>query len=83
MTLEIINTSFGDYCDPAGYCITCADEALAAKVVAVDEPSALAQVEIGGQISEVDISLVAAVAVGQILLVHGGVALERFAGGDS
>ncbi len=58
------------------HCITCSDEALPVRVLAVDETTALAEVEIAGAIIEVDISLMQGVTVGQWLLVHGGVALE-------
>lgn len=58
-------------------CLTCGDEALPVKVVQVDSDSALAVVEIDGQETEADISLVERVAVGDIILVHGGVALGR------
>jgi hydrogenase maturation factor len=55
---------------------------LPAKVLEVDETLALAQVEINGQRTEIDVSLVDGVEVGQTLLVHGGVALERVEGGQ-
>lgn len=69
----------GSSCDitSIGHCITCSDEALPAKVLEVDPVMALAVVEIEGQVTEVDISLVDEVAVGHLLLVHGGVALEH------
>jgi len=59
------------------HCITCGDSALPARVITVDSALALAQVEVNNQTTEVDISLVDAVRVGQILLVHGGVALGQ------
>jgi hydrogenase maturation factor len=68
--------------DDDSHCITCSDEALPAKVLEVDETLALAQVEINGQRTEIDVSLVDGVEVGQTLLVHGGVALERVEGGQ-
>jgi hydrogenase assembly chaperone HypC/HupF len=58
------------------HCITCSDQALPARVLSVDDATALAQVDIGGNTEEVDISLVDTVAPGDTLLVHGGVALE-------
>ena len=82
--MEVINTSLvGASCtlDDA-HCITCSDEALPAKVLELDESLALAQVEVNGQVTEIDISLVDEVEVGQTLLVHGGVALERVEGGQ-
>ena len=58
-------------------CITCSDEALPAMVMQVDQETGLALVAIGGHTEEVDISLVDAVAPGDSLLVHGGVAIAR------
>ncbi|MBA3947281.1 MAG: HypC/HybG/HupF family hydrogenase formation chaperone [Herpetosiphonaceae bacterium] len=62
--------------DSDGHCITCSDEALPARVLQVDEATGLAIVAIDGATTEVDISLVDAVQVGQLLLVHGGVAIS-------
>lgn len=59
------------------HCITCSDEALPARVLSINEATALAQVAVGGITEEVDISLVDAVAPGDLLLVHGGVALSN------
>jgi hydrogenase maturation factor len=58
-------------------CITCSDEALSARVMQVDQETGFALVAIGGHTEEVDISLVDAVAPGDSLLVHGGVAIAR------
>ncbi len=58
------------------HCITCGDEALPATVVSLDERLDVAVVEIDGQTTEVDISLVDGVAIGDTVLVHGGVALS-------
>jgi hydrogenase assembly chaperone HypC/HupF len=58
-------------------CITCSDEALPARVMQVDQETGLALVAIGGHTAEVDIRLVDAVAPGDSLLVHGGVAIAR------
>ena len=82
--MEIIHTSpIGATCTiDEAHCITCSDEALPAKVLELDELLLLAQVEIKDQITEIDVSLVDEVAVGQTLLVHGGVALERLEGGQ-
>ena len=63
------------------HCITCSDEALPVTVLQIDELLLLAQVEVRGQITEIDVSLIDEVKVGQTLLVHGGVALERMDGG--
>ena len=60
-------------------CITCGDEALVAIVVKVDDLTMMAVVAIGDEITEVDISLMDRVAVGDVLLVHGGVAIGEVA----
>lgn len=65
----------------APHCITCSDEALLARVLQIDEQMGLAQVEVENQVTEIDVSLIDRVEVGQTLLVHGGVALERLDGG--
>ena len=66
-------------CDPDvhGYCPTCSDEAKLARVLALGDAIGLAIVEIDGEQTEIDVSLVADVEVGQVLLMHGGVALEK------
>ncbi len=56
-------------------CITCGDVAVAARVVAPTERGAI--VEIEGVREEVACELVADVAVGDVLLCHAGVALDR------
>jgi hydrogenase maturation factor len=78
-TIESGIFSLGGSCDidGTGHCVTCSDEALPAKVLKIDLALALAVVEIAGQVTEVDISLVDEVVVGRSLLVHGGVALEH------
>ena len=60
-----------------GVCLTCSDEALPARVLSVGEEAGLALVEIDGMLTEVDVSLLDAVAPGDWLLTHGGVALSR------
>lgn len=59
----------------AEHCITCSDAALSACVIEVN--LFLARVTVEGQTTEVDISLVDEVAVGDHLLIHGGVALAH------
>jgi hydrogenase maturation factor len=69
-----------EYTFDAFHCITCSDEALPAVVLGVDHEAATASVRLGSAASgatEVDISLVDAVAPGDVLLCHGGVALSR------
>lgn len=65
------------FCEGEGVCLTCSDEALPARVLSVSEEAGLALVEIDGTLTEVDVSLVDAVAPGDWLLTHGGVALSR------
>lgn len=63
--------------DQPDHCITCGDEALEARVVSVDDMTAMAVVAIEDETTEVDISLVDPLVPGDLVLVHGGVALER------
>jgi hydrogenase assembly chaperone HypC/HupF len=63
--------------DAEGHCITCSDEALPAKVLRVDQESGLAMVSVKNTIEEIDITLVDSVAPGDMLLVHGGVAIAH------
>jgi hydrogenase assembly chaperone HypC/HupF len=57
------------------HCITCSDQALPARVIEVAEATGMAMVEVQGSTTEVDINLVDDVEPGDMLLVHGGVAL--------
>ena len=57
------------------HCITCSDEAVEARVVAVEDSNATVEVE--GRREEVGIELVAPVAPGETLLCHAGIALEK------
>jgi hydrogenase maturation factor len=63
--------------DGEGHCITCSDEALQVRVLHVDEENGLAQVTLNGTEEEIDISLIESIAPGDVLLVHGGVAIAR------
>ena len=68
-------------CDDPHHCITCADEGVAMRVVAVDEVRGLALCETAaGARESVEIALVAPVAAGDALLVHAGTALTRLEG---
>lgn len=60
-----------------GHCITCSDEALPARVLRVEQDAGLAWVAIADATAEVDITLVDDVRPGQLLLVHGGVAIAH------
>jgi hydrogenase maturation factor len=56
-------------------CVTCGDTAVTAAVVAVSGQTAT--VEVAGRREHVGIELVEPVAVGELLLCHAGIALER------
>ena len=64
------------YCEN-DHCLTCSDEAIAVKVLSVNEQTGLALVEVSDQVEEVDITLVEDTAPGDRLLVHGGVAIAN------
>ncbi len=61
--------------DAEGHCITCSDEALQVRVLSVDCDTGIALVELGENTEEIDVSLVEEVVPGDLLLVHGGVAI--------
>lgn len=63
--------------DAEGHCITCSDEALQVRVLSVDEENGLAQVSLNGIEEEIDITLIESLTPGDVLLVHGGVAIAR------
>ena len=56
-------------------CVTCSDEAVAARVVAVEGPNATVEAE--GKRELVGIELVEQVEPGDTLLCHAGIALEK------
>ena len=58
-------------------CITCSDQALSASVLSVDRESGLALVEIEQRGRGIDITLVDDIVPGDIVLVHGGVAIAH------
>ncbi len=60
-----------------GHCITCSDEAMPATVLRVDEASGMALVTVQETTEEIDVTLVDTLAPGDIVLVHGGVAIAR------
>ncbi len=68
------------YCipDAEGHCATCADEALPATVLRVDAESRLALVQVADTTEEIDITLVEDVVPGDVVLVHGGVAIGGY-----
>ena len=63
--------------DAEGHCVTCSDEALPARVLRVDSETGLALVAIKDATEEIDITLVDSVTPGDLLLVHGGVAIAQ------
>jgi hypothetical protein len=63
--------------DPDRHCLTCSDEAVEVIVVDIDTSSGLAHVQVNEQVEEVDISLIEQVTLGDTLLVHGGVAIQK------
>jgi len=56
-------------------CVTCGDVAVPAAVVSVSGSAAVVRTALGEEAA--DVTLVAPVAPGELVLVHGGVALER------
>ena len=76
---RVSNIQSAMYCDPTaeGHCATCSDEALPAQVLRVDAQAGLALVTMKDTTEEVDISLVDGITPGDILLVHGGVAIAN------
>jgi hydrogenase assembly chaperone HypC/HupF len=61
--------------DADGHCVTCSDEALPVRVLRVDAETGLALVEVKNTTEEIDVTLVDDVTPGDVLLVHGGVAI--------
>ena len=72
-----------NYCErnDEGHCITCSDEAIAVRVVRLNDASGMAVVTIEGSEveEEIDITLVDELVPGDIVLVHGGVAIAQIA----
>ena len=69
-------TALPPRCDDESHCITCGDEAVPVRVVAVDDERALALCENDeGERTTVEIALVEPVAPGDRLLVHAGTAI--------
>jgi hypothetical protein len=60
-----------------GVCITCADQLLSLVVTDVDAGAGVARGTIDGEPAEVGIDLLDGVTPGEVLLCHGGVALQR------
>jgi hypothetical protein len=60
-------------------CLTCSDEAVAARVTAVDGAEAMVTLPSGGE-ERVALDLVPDAAVDELLLCHAGIALARLEG---
>lgn len=58
-------------------CITCSDQLLAVLVTGVDADAGIARGTVDGSTVEVGIDLLDGVVAGEVLLCHGGVALQR------
>lgn len=71
--------TFGAVCvpDESGHCITCSDEGLPARVVTVMPERALATVDADGRQLEVATDVLENVRVGDVVLVHAGLAIAR------
>ena len=68
--------------DEYGHCITCSDEAQHARVLSVDAATGLALVVVNEVTGEVDTMLVDDVAQGDLILIHGGVAIAKLLSGQ-
>lgn len=68
--------------DDAGRCSLCADEAVEARVSAVDEARGMASVQLAGgaQVTLVALDLVDGIVAGDLVLVHQGFAIGRLGG---
>lgn len=83
LLIPVVLDSDASYCipDAHGHCITCSDEAVTVTVLSVNEEGGMASVQVqeatGEVTEEVDITLIDAVVPGDMLLVHGGVAIGR------
>lgn len=75
----------GAHCAPDDpHCITCSDEALVARVIRLDEADGMALVVVedwgDDATADVDVSLVDDLAPGELILIHGGVAIAHVEG---
>lgn len=62
--------------DETNPCLTCSDAVETVRVIRLDETSGLALVEWKQDTLEIDVSLLEVVRPGDLLLIHGGVALS-------
>jgi hydrogenase expression/formation protein HypC len=69
--------ALGEACTPDGTCTMCSDQDVILRIVRVaPDGSALAEAA-DGRREEIQVGLVDAVAPGDVVLVHGGVAVVR------
>lgn len=68
--------SYGAVCAVVDACLTCGDVAVPVTVMVATEPDAICRDDHGSE-GTVGVELVAPVAIGERLLVHGGVAIAR------
>ena len=66
-------------CPPGSHCVTCSDEGLPMRVLALAADGLARCVDDDGHETEVEVALVGPLAVGDHVLVHGGTALLRIA----
>jgi hydrogenase maturation factor len=64
--------------DQEGHCISCSDQALPATILSVDHETGVAVAIVNNMQEEVDVTLVGNVTPGDVLLVHGGVAISAY-----
>jgi hydrogenase expression/formation protein HypC len=62
-------------------CIVCSDAGIPLRVVSIDGDDALCEDTVGNR-TEIAIELIKPVAVGEVLLTHGGVALSKIEKAD-
>lgn len=67
----------GDTGGDSSACITCSDQLLRMVVDSVDEERMIARGAIDGERAEIGVDLIDGVQPGDVLLCHGGVALQR------
>ncbi len=63
--------------DTQGECTVCGDVAVPGTVLALDPGTATATLQIGGQIRAVAVDLLDGLKVGDLILIHAGVAIAR------
>jgi hydrogenase assembly chaperone HypC/HupF len=72
------HTELAPRCEPEGHCVTCGDDGVPMRVVALDSGEQLATcVDEAGAHSSVAVELVPPVGPGDMVLVHAGVAIAR------